>query len=645
MISEKIPNKSAFGGKGFQLPIGYVARDDDQGEGKEKPVLMGVANLDVDIDTPEDRRIAWEVMNMTAQRAQRLRSNPISHWVISWREGEHPDAPQIREVVQTTLATLGMSDRQAFWAFHQDTDNDHLHLIINRALDGQVAKEPRRDYLLVDRAMRALEIQQGWAHDNGPWTVREGRDGQKQVVRMSRQERSALGLLKDGQPTQAARHARHHQGAPSFQEWVASSPAQSLVETLQRPGAAWDDVHATLAQYGVRIEAKHQGPKSGLVLTSSLGTRTLSAKASQMGRWAGRAQLEARLGPFSASGDVTKLPSARESYGQFLTRFQRGQEGAWERRDGPAQKSYQRSYRSDPDFVVQREQRRAARAQARAELYERFRSEQERGRKEKRAAREALQKRHQAERAALRDQLRELRLASVQGLYGVDAKLALSLYAFEAAKQREELQKRQAAERTGMCNPTLKKAQLWRDWLELQAEAGDPTAQSALRGIRYRERRNQIQSQNGIEGEELAAFEPVLGTLQADIDRRGQRIIYRDALGRAIFTDTGPRIDVHEHTDEQLEAALRLAAQKYGGKIDITGSGAFRERAARMAAHLGIEVLDGDLAQVVADEQEKIRQVHTKDDLELKNRSGIKSHGDRHRGDPEVQPSDEVDLE
>lgn len=618
MIAEKIPNKSSFGRKGFTLPIRYVARDEVD-SGKEIPILMGQVNLDMDINTAEDRELMAMVMNTTAQRAKRLQANPISHWTINWMENEHPDQKQITQVVKASMSTLGMQNCQAFWAFHQDTDNDHIHLIINRALpDGSVVKEPRRDYLLMDRAMRELEIQQGWNHAHGPWMVRETPEGEKNIIRMSRKERRELGMLKEDKTTQAARHARHHQAAPSFQEWVSTAPAESLHATLLRPDATWENVHATLAGYGIRIEPRHNGDKGGLVLTSTIGDRAFSAKASQMGRWASRGALEKKMGPFEPVGDVTRLPQLREHYGRFLKRFQGGAEGKWERKKPEHETGHihqdDKKYRHDPAYQATREARRAERTKAREDLYRRFQDEQEWRRSMRREARDKLREDHQLERQQLREDLHHQRKDCVQGLHGTEARLALSLYAFEAAKMRETLQKRQAAERKSLLRERLAstgqkvpKGTVWREWLETQAEAGDSAAQAALRGIRYREQRESKQKQNGIEGEELADFAPVLTDLQPEIDQQEAKIIYRNGDGTKIFTDTGPRIDVHESDETSLEAALRVAAQKYGGKVDITGSAEFREQAARMATRLGIDVIDADMATIVEDEKAKAR--------------------------------------
>jgi len=155
----------------------------------------------------------------------------------------------------------------------------------------------------------------------------------------------------------------------------------------------------------------------------------------------------------------------------------------------------------------------------------------------------------------------------------------------------------------------LPKQDVWRKWLEREAEQGDHAALAALRGIHYREQRNKSKQVNTIEGEELDPLRKLtLAGLEAQIDRKRQLVLYRDAQGRDKFTDTGPHIVMHDKSDDSLEAALRMAAQKYGGKVDITGSSEFRERTARQAVRLGIEVMDADLQAIVQDEQRRMQR-------------------------------------
>ena len=73
--------------------------------------------------------------------------------------------------------------------------------------------------------------------------------------------------------------------------------------------------------------------------------------------------------------------------------------------------------------------------------------------------------------------------------------------------------------------------------------------------------------------------------------------------GKVWFRDHGPRIEMVNVDDESIVAALRVAAEKFGGVVTLSGPPEFRERAARLAAHLEIGVLDDDLSEVV--DQEK----------------------------------------
>jgi hypothetical protein len=206
-------------------------------------------------------------------------------------------------------------------------------------------------------------------------------------------------------------------------------------------------------------------------------------------------------------------------------------------------------------------------------------------------------------------ELRQMRAAALAEHQrdGMRPQVAIAYQAWVAAARREEVQKRQAAERKALI-AKVPRAEVWRTWLEQQAERGDEAAQAALRGIRYRAQRKVSSLQDGIEGEELDPLRKLtVAALQAEIDHKRQLVIYRGRDGGEKFTDTGPRIVMHDKGDDSLEAALRIAAQKYGGKVAITGSSAFRERAARQAVRLGITVTNDDLQVLVADAQGKLQ--------------------------------------
>ena len=68
-----------------------------------------------------------------------------------------------------------------------------------------------------------------------------------------------------------------------------------------------------------------------------------------------------------------------------------------------------------------------------------------------------------------------------------------------------------------------------------------------------------------------------------------------------MIRDEGSRIVVLEHSDETIRAAMRLAAERWGGEITINGSAAFKERAMRIAVEYGVRVRNPGLKNRQAD--------------------------------------------
>ncbi|MBU2765727.1 hypothetical protein HAP94_05850, partial [Acidithiobacillus ferrivorans] len=463
--------------------------------------------------------------------------------------------------------------------------------------------------------------------DNGPYVTLDTDSGPR-IVRMSRKERAEKGLLKGGdevgpRTTQAAKAAERSQGAPSFQEWAQVEPANALRDALNNPDATWQDLHDAVAPYGMVIQTKG----TGMVVTTELEScgrrdgRVLACPISKLDRNFTKMKLEQRLGTFtppsplqggpadgiipsqggpadgvipsSSQNPTTTAVRSRTTYEEFLHKAQSGHQP-----DGPAPHDGVAPGRDAPGRgdSGQRAERRAERQQAREDLHKRYQTDQQAIKDVRRDTRKALMTRQKTQRDIQRQDHKNRKQPFIarKVATGVTRQVATSLWAFEAAREKESLQKQHLKERH-----LLPRTMVWRDWLEQQAgpEINDEAAKAALRGIRYRERRDDNQKKNGIEGEELEDLKPILSKLHHEIDHRRQLIHYRDAQGRDLFTDTGPRIDVHDKAESTVEAALRIAAQKYGA-VDITGSAAFREQAARQAARLGIQVRDTDLQKV-----------------------------------------------
>lgn len=602
-------SKSAKGKNvGFGPAVKYIFRDDEE---LAEVIEGGQINLDCDLETRTDRAIMTDIMNHDASKVEKngkFKGNPVYHFSLSWKENEHPTKEQIHESVEHTLKALGMSECQTVYAIHRDTDNDHVHVLVNRVHPekGTIVGPPRRDYLILDKAMRDMEIKQGWQHDNGPNVVVPDRNGKAAIIRMTKAERNAAGIaIPDPtkmRESQQAIRSEKNTGTPSFQKWLAQEATKEIKEVISRPGATWADVHVVLAKRGCSLEVKG----SGLIVKTQLAARTLTAKASQMHHDFGKGKLEKKLGPFQPA-PYQAASNLDKTYGYFVH-------------------AHQSSIGHDHPGVTggdtpERLLRRIERAQDREDLHAKFKHEQRGLQTERPFLKGEMRRRHQQERKNLAESLKDKKGEFIEDLktQGIVGPAAYSLWARENIVARDALQAQQKQERQEF-SVNQPKGQVWRKWLEQEAGRGNEAAKSALRGIHYREGRNK--QQNCIEGEELDPLKPskkadrgvaddpykiTLSNLTPEVDNFRQAVVYRDDNGNKRLTDEGPRIVVHDKSDGTLATALGLASQKYGGEVFLTGSAEFREEAARECARQGIRVADKDL-QILWNQERYDRQ-------------------------------------
>jgi len=598
--------------KSFRNVVRYVGRDDTGAQQKKRLPLTdadcGVFNMEADCGTSEDRELIWQLMEGDAAQA-RYRGNPLYHFDVSWMEGEHPAREQCEQAARHFVDGLGFGNCQTFWAVHRDTDHDHLHVVVCKVIldesgKATVIEKPRFDYRELARLAREIEMAQGWEHAPGYYVAVEL--GKRNTI-MPMKEAIQRGLWDGNWEVQkkislaASRVESHNLGGDSFQAWIGEEPARALRETVMQPGATWESAHETLAKFGARMDKKG----SGLIVATTLDDgRILAAKASQLGQWASKAALEKILGPYQQPPEIPAA-TVQKTYQQAIH--------AQRVADSPADQEPQNSSPNSD-----RQARKAARAAARQSLAARFEQQQKDAkqvrRNEQKAQRDALRDQHQKERtvlkAALAGQRRQL-FRSAKQQSRLVTPIELALHARDRAMQLEALQIRQAQERKTLTQSFPKPAAVWRAWVEQQAQQGDEAAQAAWRGIRYAEQRKKKIQANALAGEET---EPqrvhTLAQFRAEIDQRNQSIIYRSADGAARFVDTGPRIVLKDRAPatDTLEAALRLATQRYNNQVSITGAKEFREQAARMAARLGIRVKDDDLKAIVDHEKARIQE-------------------------------------
>ncbi|MFO0702156.1 MAG: TraI/MobA(P) family conjugative relaxase [Nitrospira sp.] len=324
---------------------------------------------------------------------------------------------------------------------------------------------------------------------------------------------------------------------------------ESLIGWMQREcldelrsAHTWSELHQVLHHHGLAIQPRGQG----LVITDGQGT---FVRASSVARDLSKMSLERRLGRFQPRGLVqTAKPTRR--YEPKPVRSRMDTRALYER------------YQQD----------RLVRAQRRAVAMQEARTR-------KAHSIDAVKRAGQMKRDTIKLTMRGR----------ITKKL---LYAKVSQSLRSDLRQIVDRHRQDCAAITARYQRLtWADWLRQQALAGNT---EALRALRARD------ASRGLTGDTIAAVGKrvleavVVGANQDYITKQGT-IIYR--VGLSAVRDDGTRLQVsREVTNEGIDAALRLAVQKYGTTIAVSGSDAFKTRVAQVAAHSHLTIRFDDPA-------------------------------------------------
>lgn len=228
-------------------------------------------------------------MATLAMKAARSK-NPLTHWIVSWQEGEQPTEAQFEQAVDVFLESLGLQAHQAIFAVHQDTDNIHMHVVVNRVhpTTHRVA-ECRYDYEDAHRALARIERMQGWQREQHGRYVATS-DGKTTRVDDPTKPRSPS--------TKRTRIER------ATGEMSAERQAQLFAAPILRSAESWAQVRAELQQLGMRYEYKGSG--------AIIWVGEVAIKASNVDRQATRAAMDGRLGPMPASFPKGKPAATRK---------------------------------------------------------------------------------------------------------------------------------------------------------------------------------------------------------------------------------------------------------------------------------------------------------------------------------------------
>lgn len=578
----KVPTKRNDGKSSFKSLQKYIEGrdviDSETGEitGWERDSLSVETNC-------LDRDTAWREMLAVADMNGRVK-DPVYHAVISWQENERPTDQQAFEACREAMKAIGMESHQYVAAVHRDTDNHHVHLMVNRVnSETYKAVYPDRDFYKLDRTMRELELSQGWKHDNGPFSVHEI-DGNKVVdwAKSSAKEYRKEQAEKAPRRPTKVKDMERHTGNESLHTYAQAQPKKEAREALQKPDASWQSLHSVLAKHG--LEIRPATDKMTAFRVHSSADLEICIKASAMELGGGK--LIKQLGPYEPLQaryvDHDELPA--QSYSKH--RPLRDPAKRAENREKRAKERAELRGKYD-GFI---DEWRATKAPARLELVN-----------SQNLRRKSITDQHKTEREAIRR----------SGLDSNHRKALTSVAAFTVAAKREELKVIIKAENASFKS---EKHPSYREWVADRAEAGDPAAIAQLRGFSYADKRKGKHPQEPDVADVQRPY--FAATSDSDLDparpaRLSERVTWAvdrstgavnySVNDRLAFRDEGRRITFNKDSRndaDSIEMGLLLAKEKFGA-VAVYGGQEFRDRvlATAVERRLDVRFADPELEQ------------------------------------------------
>ena len=202
---------------------------------------------------------------------------PVSHWIFSWKENEQPTRAQVDELVDIFLERMGLTEHQAVYGLHHNTDNYHVHIAVNRMHPYSLKViRPNNgfDIEAAHKIVALVEHKQGWAsEENTRYMVLEN----SELTRARREQKV--------QPRPEARDFERATGEKSAQR-IAQERGHGIIKNA----VSWAELHRELAEKGLRFEKKGSG--------AIIFVGDVAVKASSVDRAFGMSTLCKRLGEF-----------------------------------------------------------------------------------------------------------------------------------------------------------------------------------------------------------------------------------------------------------------------------------------------------------------------------------------------------------
>ncbi|MBD9358939.1 LPD7 domain-containing protein [Methylomonas albis] len=267
------------------------------------------------------------------------------------------------------------------------------------------------------------------------------------------------------------------------------------------------------------------------------------------------------------------------------------------------------------------------RQQARADLWKTYQAERQTGAAIRKAERQAQAQQRKEKQKANNQAIKTANQRKLEGIRGnrnlspAERKAATSIAKMERIQAETAIREQAQSERERLAAIQSDEYRNgYRNWLAARAQSGDETALAELRKMQAKAKAGtDVQEiHSGIEAKPqnpvIPDTEPLLKTYQLSYQVHHDGTVTYRRGDTDVVRDEGRFVKVLHTEDETIETGLRLAQAKFGKKLTVRGSDAFRASVARVAAEKGlwVEFTDPQLNQLMAARKAELQQAREK---------------------------------
>ena len=221
---------------------------------------------------------------------QMVHSDKSLHLVVSFQEEEFPSEEVLADIEMELLKSLNMQEHHRLSVSHNNTNNFHLHIAINRL-------NPQTN-LLVDSWKSKMKLQKKAEELEEKHKLKKDNHPIQLIVdeKVFIEEDDKRSKIKSNQ----YKDQEIHSGMKNLLTWIKEEALDEILEVLNHSTNTYEDLHDVLAKYNLELKSR----ANGLVIGDK--QRKLFVKASDVHRSLSKGNLERQFGLFVESQSSVK---------------------------------------------------------------------------------------------------------------------------------------------------------------------------------------------------------------------------------------------------------------------------------------------------------------------------------------------------